>query len=793
MWMHLLQTFWRNLRRQRTFSLINIVGLTLGLAGGLLILLWVQDERSYDRFHADAGSIFRVIMKGTVDGHSFSAASTPGRFAEALRSELPEVAETVRVRFQPGQLFRSADKVFFEDGGAIVDPAFLRVFSFSMKQGNPTTALDSPDSLVLTTALARKYFGESDPMGRLVEFMNMPFRVTGVVADVPYNSSIRFDFLCSTRLLDAHPIIPVDWYSDWFITFVKLHDPASVEAVRPKVTPLILDRAPLFDRMGRAVDLQPLTSIHLQSGFRSEDLVTANPLYVQVFTFVAVGILLIACVNFMNLATARSVSRAREVGVRKVLGSSRRLLVFQFLGEAMGMTAIAVFLAVVIVQLSLPVFNPLFEKNLVLEFLDPGFGLTLMAGLMLTALVAGIYPAIVLSGFQPVAVLTERFGTSRQGSGFRRILVVFQFAVSAFLLIATGVIHSQLMFIRNLPLGFNKDNVLLLPAKGAAAKAYPVLRQALDEHPRIRAVTFAGGPPQERSDGGPVARVGQRMELQVPYEYFNVDLNFVSAMGLTVVAGRDLSADRPSDRSDACLVNEMAARILGGNAEVLGQRVAFSNGNPRTVVGVVADAHFKSLHGVIEPLVIRPMGEPSDYGHHGVMLIHMDGRETPATLAAVRRAWEANLPDLPFEYHFLDMAYGRLYHADERLGLVVNMFSVLAVVLSCIGLLGLAAYTAERRTKEIGIRKALGASIPDIIMLLSREFGLWVLLANLLAWPVAYWAALSWLATYAYRTEPNIWIFAGVGFGMLVLASLVAGLQTLRAAWVDPVRVLRYE
>jgi ABC-type antimicrobial peptide transport system permease subunit len=804
-----LRTIWKH----KGYSLINVVGLAVGLACALFILLWAQDELSYDRFHAGAEAIYRVEHEFTSPQGNFHLTVTTLPLGPALKAEVPEVLDAVRTASPGTLLIRSGEKAFFESRAWAVDPSFLTLFTFPLVSGGPKeTALVSPHTMVMTEEAARKYFGPDDPVGRVVTVNNrFAFTVTGVMKAAPPNSSLRPELLVPIEFLKELGLWSESWQWQGRQTWVRLHSLASVPAVNEKITRLVWDRTREQIRTGpewkeieadpealrrfndeknisrymlrRIVDLR-LTSYY---GFNRSNQAAE---YVRLFSAVAVFVLLIACINFMNLATARSANRAREVGLRKVVGASRRTIAAQFYGESTLTTALAVLLAVGLVLLLLPAFNGVAAKGIV-----PGtlLGWKFLAGILavagITSVVSGSYPAMLLSSFQPVKVLKGRLAAGGRGALFRKVLVVVQFGLSICLLVGMATVRRQIDFLRTRSLGYDKENILYLPLRGDTVKSYGSLKAELLRSPRVAAVTGTGEPPAFVFDNSTGAEWdGKDPELQVLISNGVADFDFVETMKIGLAAGRPFDEAYPGDRGRAWLVNEEVPKLMGlGPAEAVGRRFSFMDVDG-TIVGVMKNYHFQSLRNAIEPLAVALDPDAVRFA-----VVRLRAGETPAALEAVKSAWQAVNPLYPFDYRFIDEDFDELYRADERLGVVLDLFASIAVVIASLGLFGLASFTAEQRTKEIGVRKVLGASPGGIVAQFSREFAGLVGIANLVAWPAGYLAMRSWLQGFAFRVAPPWWAFAGAGAGALAIAMLTVAYQAIRAARTDPVKAIRYE
>jgi ABC-type antimicrobial peptide transport system permease subunit len=722
--------------------------------------------------------------------------------------------DAVRISSPGSLLIRHGDKAFFESGVRAVDPSYLTMFTFPILAGEPKeTALVRPHTLVMTDEMARKYFGSGDPVGKVLTVNNrFEFTVTAVMRAAPPNSSLKPDMLVSVEFLRELG----DWSDRWQRrgrqTWVRLHEKASVPAVSGKITRLVWERtrqqikadpaewkqiegdpealrrfndeknmSPIMLR--RLVDLK-LTSTY---GFnRSNQAIQ----YVRMFAAVAVFVLLIACINFMNLATARSANRAREVGLRKVVGAVRRSIAAQFYAESVLTTVLAVLLAVGLVLALLPAFNAVAVKRIVPATL---LGWKFLAGILavtaVTGLVSGSYPAVLLSSFQPVKVLKGRLAAGGRGALFRKSLVVVQFSLSIILLIGMATVRRQIDFMRTKTLGYDKENLLYLPLRGDAPKSYEALKTELLRSPRVAAVTGTGEPPAFIYDNSSGAEWdGKNPELEVIISNGVSDFDFVGTMKIDMAAGRPFSRAYPGDKGRAFLVNEEVPKLMGvAPAAAVGKRFSFM-GVDGTIVGVMKNYHFQSLRNAIEPLAVVLDPEAVRFA-----VVRLRAGEIPAGLDAVRSAWRATNPLYPFEYKFIDEDFDELYRADERMGTILNYFTAIAVLIACLGLFGLASFTAEQRTKEIGVRKVLGATVGGVIVLFSREFAKWVAVANLIAWPVGYLVMRDWLQGFAFRVPQPWWLFAGAGAGALAIAMLTVGFQAIRSATADPVNALKYE
>jgi putative ABC transport system permease protein len=783
----------RHLQRHKGYAFINVGGLALGMASCVLILLFVQDELSFDRFHEQVDEIYRVERVWLESGDVGDVTAYP--VAPTLEATFPDIQRTVRFGSDPVQITRG-DVSFREERFYWTDSTVFEVFSFPLLRGNPATALKT-NGLVLTETMARKYFGDEDPLGQLltVKIFDgnrlLTMEVTGVLADVPPHSHIQFDFLASMATgMEVYAQFEQEWGLNWVNTYVLLPEAYPVARIAAGMPAMIEQHLGAEAAEKTTFDLQPLTRIHLYSDAYSAS--KGDITYIYIFSSIAVFILLLACINFMNLATARSVQRAREVGVRKVLGALRSQLAGQFLGEAMGLAFVALLLALGLVLLLLPFFSGVTEKHLALDVFENRTLLLSLAGLTLfVGFVAGSYPALLLSQFRPLEVLKGKASSSR-GAVLRKVLVVFQFTISIVLLIGTVVVHRQMTFLRERNLGFDQEQLVVISVEDRAVQAkMEPLKAELARQPGVQEITMSSeGLPSRMQNGFSVRWEGLPEEEQVGMLVVSVDEDFFDLLDLPFVEGRNFSKDFATDAAAGYILNEAAARAIGWDTAVgkpleVGER-------PGTVIGVVADYHYKSLHEEIAPVVYFIL--PGTYrASPDNFILRIDGTNMPGTLAALKAIWEQFSEEQPFAYNFVDQAVAAQYRADERFRQVFDAFSLLAVVIACLGLFGLASFTAERRTKEIGVRKVLGASVPGIVLLLSKDFTRLVLIAFIVASPVAYFAMERWLQNFAYRIDLGVGVFLAAGVLVLAIAWLTVSYQSIRAARVNPVESLRYE
>ncbi|SOD89139.1 ABC transporter permease [Spirosoma fluviale] len=803
---------WRNLIRNKAFSAINIAGLAIGLATCLLISLFVLDELSYDRFNEKADRIVRVVFRGSSAGGKMNEAHVMPPTAQTLKADYPEVEEATRLRLAGNPVITVNNRTFRDAATAFVDSNFFQVFTVPLLRGqdagsNAKTALTRPNTAVITQAMASKYFGNQDPIGKVITLKswNATYQITGVIDQVPTNSHFHFDlFLSMTSLPEAKS---TSWMTSEFFTYLVLpkgYDYKQLEAKLPQVVEKYMGpqlqksmgmTLAQFRQKGNDIGLylQPLTDIHLRSDFAYDLSPSGNIQYVYISGAIALFILLIACINFMNLSTAGASKRAKEVGIRKVLGSVKQALTVQFLVESLLLTAISLLLAIGLVYLALPAFNELAEKNLTLNFtaspwLVPGL---LLFGL-LVGLLAGSYPAFFLSSFKPISVLKgTRFTGGRNSLSLRSGLVVVQFFISITLMVSTTVVYRQLGYIQNKKLGYDKDQVLVLPETWLLGKNEEAFRNQLMQDSRVVNVSTSGYLPAGPGNNNNFFVYPESNTTQIVKTLrYDVDYDYIPTLGIQLAAGRNFAKTYGTD-SSGIILNETAARTLGWAKNALGHTVSRANQDGKVmtyrVIGVVKDFHFKSLHERISPLVMT-------LGHTGgTVIIKVKAKDISGLLASLKTQWNQFTTDAPFNYAFLDERFNTTYRAEQKTGLILGIFAGLTIFVACLGLFGLAMFTAEQRTKEIGVRKVLGASVAGIVSLLSRDFLKLVGIALLLAVPVSWWVMTQWLQGFAYKIDIAWWMFALAGVLAIAITLLTVSYQSVKAALVNPVKSLKSE
>ncbi len=789
----------RNLRRHKGYTIINVTGLAVGLTCCLLIAVYVQHEFSYDTFHSQADRVYRVVSDYGAAGSRDQSALTAGPVAPLLEAEFAEVEHATRLLSWSVTLEHEG-KMVEEDNVFLADSTVFNLFDFTFLQGTPQTALAKPFSVVLSEALALKYFGETDVVGQTVGVDGFTVTVTGVLAPVPSNSHLQFDALVSMTTCeqnDGCSWLFDNWFSNAFYVYLRMpeqHDAQALEAKLPAfikrhANPQMLEQNPVF-----ALTLEPLKTIYLHSDRSNQAGPTGDRTYLYLLILVGGFILLIACINFTNLATARSADRAREVGVRKVVGAYRGQIAVQFLGESILLTVMALVTAVALTQFLLPTFSTFTGTPLHLG--QPGFFILGLLGLTLgVGLVAGAYPAFALSSFKPAHVLKGTFRASSRGRILRKGLVVVQFGISIALIVATLVVFAQLDHLRNQDLGFNKEHVLVVDFAGDSevVTQYETIKAELTAHPAVMQVAASFDTPTGEGIGGWNIEIEntERQMQSATLPHYPVDYDFIDLYEMEMVAGRSFSRDF-ADGTASLIINEAAVNRFGfaSAEEALGKRFeTWPSGGE--IVGVVSDFNFRSLHQPIGPLTMRVL--PDKFTTFSVRLQADEATLLRTTVADLEALWNTMVPHRPFQYTFLDDSFDAQYRAEERFGQIFGLFAALAVIIACLGLFGLAAFTAQQRTKEIGLRKVMGATISQIVVLLSKEFALLIIAAFAITTPFIYVAMNQWLDGFAYRVDIAWWIFLVAGVAALGIAWLTVSYQSIRAASANPVDALRYE
>ncbi len=788
----------RNLWKNKISSFINISGLTIGLTSCLLIASYICHEVGYDSFQKNGKRIARVIMEYRFDGggESNKGNYTSVRVASVFKKTFPEVESAVKMTEQQN-IVKYGNKMIDEKRFMYADSAFFSVFSFKLLQGDPDKVLSAPRDLVITESTARKYFGNEDPVGKSLRVGtdNDLYLITGVMDDCPSNSQIKFDFLASFSSLGIGIEYEESYWDANYTTYLLLRNEDSRLSLQKKISPFMKKE---MEGKGASVNffLEPFDQIHLHSeygGFEPNNSIG----FIYILGAIALLILIIACSTYINLSTARSIERAKEVGVRKVIGADKNQLFWQFIGESGVLCFLSVGLSLLLAALLMPSFNQLTEKQLhwkaLFSFPFIGFSFLIAA---CVSLLAGSYPALILTQFQPVKVLKGSFKNSGSGQWLRKALIIFQFAISLFLIVSTFIIQKQLYYIQHKKLGYERERVLVLPMESKMLGSLSLIKQEFKTDPDILSVSRCASTPVNIASGYNMRSSAMSASQQFAVTGNPVDEDYIKTTGLELIAGADLSEqdikdvsnDEQSKRIYHFILNESAARQLGWTPEeAIGKKMFFDESRPGFVKGVIKDFHFESLHKAIRPLVLFPELRARQ------LLVKVSGHNLQKTLAFLEATWKTLVPERPFEYRLLDEDFNNLYNAELRLGEVMDLFSFIAIILACLGLFGLSSYTAQQRTKEIGVRKVLGASLGHIVIILSRDFVKLAAIALVIAFPVAWWATTKWLQDFAYRTSAGWIIYLVSGVIVLALVILTVVFRAVKAGLSNPVNSLRSE
>ncbi|MEP7255487.1 MAG: ABC transporter permease [Ferruginibacter sp.] len=803
----------RNLWKNKGYSSINIFGLAIGLATCLLITLYVTDELSYDRQFKNADRIYRISSDIHFGGGDLHMTQTSDMMGQLLKKDYPQVEEYTRLFANDGnKLIKKGNEFIDEPHVTNADSTFFTVFQLPVIEGDTRTALNEPNTVVVTESTARKYFGAVNVLGKIVEVKNgeatTPYKVTAVIKDLPHNSHLNFDFFFSMKNVDYQ------WgqlTSHNFHTYLLLKPGADYKALEKKfdeyinnyVLPYVQQfiKVKNIDELKKSgnniqYSLMPLTKIHLYSDFSYEITPSGNIQYVYIFSAVALFILLIACINFMNLSTARSASRGKEVGIRKVLGTERKTLIAQFLVESTITAFISLLIAIVIATLVLPLFNDVAAKSLSVKDL---LNIKILAFIILlpfvVGLLAGSYPALFLSKFKPIVVLKGNTNTGFKKSNLRNVLVVFQFATSIMLIIGTIIVYSQLQYIQTKKLGFNKDQVLIIDGAYALNNNVQAFKNEVLAMPGVISGTISSYLPvtnSSRSDNTYSKEAVMDTKNGIDMQNWSIDYDYIKTMGMEIVMGRNFSKDFGTD-SSALLITETTAKLLG-YANPVGKMIYVPSNKqgdnsllPLEIIGVIKDFHFESLRQKLGPLCMRLRNST------GLASFKVTAGSTKDLVQQIETKWKLLAPGMPFSYRFMSDSFNDMYRSEQRAGSIAIVFAVLAILIACLGLFGLVTYMAEQRNKEIGIRKVLGASVTNVITMLSKDFLVLVIIAAILAFPLAWWAMNKWLLDFEYRINISVWVFVIAGMVALLIALITVSFQAIKAAIANPVKSLRSE
>ena len=790
---------WRNILKNRGIFSINIVGLALGIASCLIIILFVVDELSYDRYNEKAEEIVNVVFRAKVNGEEIKEGSIMAPVGETLKEEFPEVLDATRIRRFGTPRIVVDNQAYREGRFAFVDANFFNVFTLPIIDGDTQNPLLEPNTAVITKVEAEKFFGAANAIGQLffLEGQEQPFRVTGVIDEVPRNSHFHFDIFASIEGLDEAK--SDSWFKGDFFTYLLLKEGSDYKNLETKL-PYIIEKyigSKMQEKMGVPFEeftkenqlglrIFPLTDIHLYSDNSAYSRLEqgGDIKYVYIFSAIAIFMLLIACINFMNLSTATAAKRAKEVGIRKVLGSNKNQLRYQFLSESFIATQMAMVFAVILVLVSLPFYNEISGKELQLDFLwQPPVLVSLVLLTFLISLLAGGYPAFFLSSFKPISALKNKFLGGNNNSSVRSGLVVFQFVVSAGLILATLVVNQQMQYIQNKDIGYERDQLLVIREAYQLGNDQEVFENELLKNPKVESISQSAFAPAGFSDNNQtmISKDGQFVRRMPVY---NIDENYIPTMGMQLVAGRNFSKEFGADSINV-IINETAAKVLGLGENPLGKEVT-TGGGSKTVIGVIKDFHFKSLHQPIDPLFMF-------YAPYGGLIIKAKSADMSRLIADANTLWNGFESDEAFGYTLLDDSYRQTYVTEQKMGTLLNIFAFLTILVACLGLFGLVTFTAEQRFKEIGIRKVLGASVSEIVTMLSKDFLKLVFLSFFIAFPLGYYLMNKWLEGFAYRIEMQWWLFGLAALVTLLIAFGTIGWKSFRAATMNPISALRDE
>jgi len=785
MWKNYLKIAIRNLMKYKGYSFINVTGLTIGMACCFLILLWIQDEISYNKFHEKLDDIYVVVTSTHFSSRTVTWPGSPPAFGPAVEAEYPEIINSVRLNNGTTSLIISYNDKKFRGELQAADPSILEMFTFPLVKGDPATALSEPHSIVMTEKMAEKYFGEEEPIGKILKIENdYDFKVTGILKNIPLNSTIRFDFLIPLQFLEEiwqNKNYTKTWRNFSFQTYIQLQKGIPYKTVDEKLA----DRLKREGEENVDVFIQPFSRLHLywldMGGGRIQ--------LIRLFGLIASFVLFIACINFMNLSTARSGNRAKEIGMRKVAGAHRKDVIKQFYGESVLLSLLSFLFALLIVILIVPSFNNLVHKELTLNLENnPVLIFALFIIAIITGIIAGSYPALYMSSFQPVSIIkgATTSGSKSRGAGIRKTLVVVQFTISIVLIIGAIVVYRQLEFMRNKNLGFDKEHLVYIPVNGELVNHYDAVKQELIQNPGILSATVSSHlPTGVWWNGSDWEWDGKNPEVNPWVTYLSVDVDFLETLKIDMIQGSFFTKEARSGNERTIIINEEFAEVIGKET-LVGERLTHGNTN-YIIKGVVKNFHFKPLREQLDPLILFYKSRVR------FMIMRIHSGDIPETIQHIGTIYKKYNPEFPFEYTFLDEDFDRLYRGERQLGLIIRYFTAIALCISCLGLFGLASFMAEQRTKEIGIRKVLGSSVSGIMILFSKDFVKWVLIANLIALPLGWIITTGWLYNYAFRISIGIPVFILTGLLSLAIAIVTVSYQTFKSARRNPVKSLRYE
>ena len=776
----------RNFQKQKAYSFINVFGLSIGLAVCVILSLWVIDELNYDQFHTNKANLYRVIVEQKDATGEYLSAITQFPLASSLESEFPDIINSCRYYGNNSpQIAKYNDKISKINNVAYADKTFLELFSFDLGKGDKHTALENVNSIVLSNKEAQKFFGDSNPIGKImtIDYFGSPreFMVSGVLKDQNFNSHLKFDAIIPFHIFNSLYEGVTGWeYASNYYTYVLLNSNADVDQLNMKFKTFLSKYVP---KSKDELLLQPITDIHLTSSVKFDPATNIDIKYIYFFTLIAAFTIFIACINFMNLSTARAEKRAKEIGLRKVIGAQRKQIIVQFFSESVWYTLIAFLLALFVVEITLPLFNEVSGKNIsLLSIFSGGFVYLLVMIIALTAITAGSYPALFLSSFNPVEVIRQQSAGSRKGSLFRKLLIILQFSLSTIMISATLIVSEQLNLLQKHDLGFDKDNIVYLTIPRSSVDEMEFIKNELLRYPDIISIGSSNILPTHGNESNFSNWDGNMENKNVLFNITGVDYGYLPTLGMNLMEGRFFDRKFSSDLDEACIINEEAVKRMG-MINPIGKKL-----EGYTIIGVVKNYNYMSLHNQIEPIFLNCLPRYANY-----VYVKINSGDYAATLRKIEQVYVKYIPNTPFEYHFLDATIGNLYKVEERSRILFSCFTFLAIFISSLGLLGLITFVIERRIKEIGIRKVLGASIPGIVNLLLMGFIKLIIVANIVACPAAYVVMNNWLQNYAYKTEISQWIFIFSLLITLFLVLVTVGYHSIKVAVTNPIKSIRYE
>ena len=790
MWKNYLKIAFRNIRKQKSYTLINVSGLAIGLSCCILIMLWVQDELLFDRFHENLDRIYRIVCNMKISNTSRYTASTPAPLSAAVKKDFPEIEKATMYSNMGSFDFKLGDKIFHESGYGFVENDFFEIFSFPLVTGNTETVFSDPNTVVISEKMAEKYFKGEDPVGKTLKINNdFNVSISGIMKNIPDNSTIKVDFLSPFQLL-IKEYYGLDRLQDWnrhsFGTFLLISENSSLSSLKEKISDY---KKRFVEETSVTFELIPMDKIHLYTSYIGDSISgKGNIKYVYIFSALALIILTIACINYMNLMTSRIGSRAKEIGIRKVSGAKKRDILIQLFGETLLMTFLALLLSVVLVQLILPSFSSLSGKDLqLLTAENISLSIWLVLIVLFTGMCSALYPAVLLSKLLPVKILKGDIRQVSKGQRARTLLVMTQLTFSIILIICTFVISKQLLFMKNKDLGYNKDHLFTIIMQEEVRDRYFPLKTELIKIPGVKNVSNSYSPLLWKNTAiSGLDWEGNEDEIEVEFWIDFVDQNYLETLDIELIKGRSFSETIFSGSISTCMINEEAVKQMGLDSPV-GKWIEYNDKHVE-ITGIMKNYNFRSLHNPIEPLIL--FFDPSKLEN---VHIRISPDNISASLDAVKETWKNINPNHPFGYYFIDEKFENLYRSEEKISTIFRWSAALGIFLSCLGLFGLASYIAQKRTKEVGIRKVLGASISGIIVLVTKDFIKWSIFANIIAWPAAWFAMNKWLENFAYRTDPGPLIFFLSGLIAMIIALAAVSFQSIKAAVSSPVNSLRNE